>query len=157
MPRAAPTDSTAIIEAALRRLQRAHGIEPLPRVPRSKLGAPAPVPAKAAPGPRKPVVTLEAPGRRGDPRALAALLADDVAAKLDQLCYVWNVISELEPFVQAGEPSLRRRAAELLLVAAGGSADLPIEGPLRAVRSFLAAHGMSEEYIDHLADWYLAS
>jgi hypothetical protein len=87
---------------------------------------------------------------------MAALLADDLASKLDQLCYVWNVIQELEPFAAAGEPSLRRRAAELFLVAAGGEAAIPLEGPLRAVRSFLAAHGMHEQYVETLCDWYLA-
>jgi hypothetical protein len=112
-------------------------------------------PPPSRPAAQSPVVTLDAPRAPADPRALASLLAEDAEAKLDQLCYVWNVISELEPFAAPGEPSLRRRAAELFVVAGGGAPDVPIEGPLRAARSFLDAHGMSEAYIDRLCEWYL--
>ncbi len=141
-----------VLAAAFRRLRR-HAPPP---------ARPAPAP-EARPRSGAPVFTLEPPRPArpprppADPRALAALLADDTAARLDELCYLWAVIRELEPFERPGEPHLRRRAAELLLVAAGGSFELPIEGPLRAVRAFLAAHGMAEAYVERLCDWYLSS
>lgn len=176
-------ESSAVLEAALRRLVR--GAEPKapratracetqsapPRVapvePRSPVLAaaqrrlaregrsPAPIPQRVRAPERRPVVTLEAPRRPVDARALATLLADDTANKLDQLCYVWSVIQELEPFAGAGEVSLRRRAAELLIVASKGDAEIPLAGPLRAVRSFLSTHGMQEEYVESLCSWYL--
>ena len=108
---------------------------------------------------RQAVFTLEPPRRpfrpaQPDSAALARRLADDFVAKLDELCYVWETIRELEALAPAGECSLRQRAAELTLVAAGGPVELPIDGLLRAAHSFLVRHGMDERYIGLLYDWY---
>lgn len=137
-----PRERPVVLAAALRRLERA-------------FGAPAPAAGAAAAGGAagRPVFTLHAPGAR-DPAALARLLADDLAAKLDELLYVWSVIRELEPFAAEQEPSLRRRAAELALVDAGSAVELPIEPLLHVARGFLDAHGMDEGYIRKLCEWY---
>lgn len=149
-----PGDRSAVLEAAFRRLERA-GVPPL--APDLRPAAPR------APGrPREaPVLTLDAaPAARVrprlDPAALAMLLAEDAARKMDELVYLWRVIRELEPFASPSEPPLARRAAELALVEAGGALELPIEALLRATRSFLDAHGMDEAYVRTLCAWYLA-
>jgi transglutaminase-like putative cysteine protease len=145
----------SVLDAALRRAARdLPPLAPSGVEGRSVACNVAPPPPPPAPPRRQPVFTLEPARAPADPRALASLLADDVASKLDQLCYLWNVVNDLEPFAAAGEPSLRRRAAELFLVA-GGSAEIPLEGPLRAAASFLAKHGMREEYVEKLCGWYL--
>jgi len=161
-PRAVPAEPRSpVLAAAQRRLARdARSAAPTHlRAPASTaeraFGRPPLRPAAPRTAERRPVVTLEAPRRPVDARALATLLADDTANKLDQLCYVWSVIQELEPFAGAGEVSLRRRAAELLIVASKGDAEIPLAGPLRAVRSFLSTHGMQEEYVESLCSWYL--
>jgi hypothetical protein len=139
-----------VIDAALRRLAREGRAPASPKTPPAQAQR-----ALAAARRSVPVLTLEPPRAPADPRALAALLAEDAARRLDQLCYLWEVVQELEPFARPGEGSLRRRAAELLLAAAGGDFEVPLEGPLRAVRSFLRAHGMHEEYVESLCAWYL--
>jgi hypothetical protein len=142
-----------VLDAAFRRLARTYGAEKAVPAARAPSREPAP-----RPGARRPVVTLDPPAvaaaRRGDPAALATLLADDLAAKLDELVYVWNVLRELEPFAEADAIPLRRRAAELALVRAGGALDLPIEDLLRAAKSFMDRHGMDERYVRTLCAWY---
>jgi hypothetical protein len=139
-----PLARSFVLAAAEKRLARA-------------FGAPAEAPARPAPArAAEPVLALDPPRtrQRSDPGALAAQLAGDLAQKLDELVYVWSVIRELEPFAAPGETELRRRAAELALVAAGGALDVPIEPLLRAARGFLDAHGMDEGYIRKLCEWY---
>jgi hypothetical protein len=147
VPAQKPRKST-VLDAALKRLERALG--PAPRK------EPPPAPPRANAAPRRPVLTLEPPAPPGDPRALAGLLADDLAAKLDEICYVWTVIREIEPFGRPPAAPLRRRAAELALATAGGAIDLPIEPLVRAACGFLDEHGMDEAYVRKLAKWYSA-
>jgi hypothetical protein len=144
-------ERSAVLEAAFRRLERSSA--------GSGERAPAADPARAQPerlrAPARPVLTLDPPLPPRDPRALATILADDFAAKLDELCHVWSVIRELEFFVGRGEPSLRRRASELALVTSGGGLDLPIEALLRVARGFMDERGMDEQYVRKLCEWYL--
>ncbi len=84
----------------------------------------------------------------------AARLVEDVAAKLDEICFVWEVIRELEPFVARGEPSLRAEAAAAYVLGAAGSPELRIEALLEPLIRFLDRKGMDERHVRFLHAWY---
>jgi hypothetical protein len=129
------------------------------RAPREHTGA-----VQAAAGARAQGVGASAAGLPHPGAGLLGLPAADIgsakhlveqlATRLDELCYVWESIRELDRVRLPGELTLRARAAELMLTAAGGEVHLPMGGLLSAARAFLRERGTHEAIIERLHAWY---
>ncbi|GIW73307.1 MAG: hypothetical protein KatS3mg102_2849 [Planctomycetota bacterium] len=103
-----------------------------------------------APPPELPLQLLWDRGDLDEVERAAAQLA----TRLDELCYVWDAVRELDRVRLPGEPAPRLRAAELMLLAAGGRVHLPLGGLLAAATEMLARRGQRDLLIERLHAWY---